>query len=258
MKEHKDSIDNDLVDPDWEPSPEDFLAEEVVEEEIEKKHSRKIWVKIIATVIAVMLAFQITSSLLSTYSLDAISFLETSYRLSQQDDVQSYKRAVVTVQGDRSKGTGFAISADGIIVTNHHVIENQNQIIVGFYKGELFEAEVISSHPEVDIAFLKVDGIDLPYLPLSEQDGTINDRIYVIGNPLSWTQIANEGEVLDTGELTIISAPIYRGNSGSPVINMEGDVVAVVFAKRRTKQYGGKSVGLAVPIEVVRKHLPRQ
>lgn len=257
MKEHKDSLD-DLVDPEWEPSPEDFLDEEVVEEEIEKKHSRKIWVKIIATVIAVMLAFQIAGSLLSTYSLDAISFLQTSYRLSQQDDVQSYKYAVVTVQGERSKGTGFAISADGLIVTNHHVIENQNRIMVGFYKGELFEGEVISSYPEIDIAFIKVDGTDLPYLPLSEQDGSNEESIYVIGNPLSWTQIANEGEVLETSELTIISAPIYRGNSGSPVINMDGEVVAVVFAKRRTKQYGGKSVGLAVPIELVREHLPKQ
>ncbi|WNF38172.1 serine protease [Bacillaceae bacterium IKA-2] len=257
MKEHKDSLD-DLVDPEWEPSPEDFLDEEVVEGEPIKKHGRKKWVKVIAIVIAAMLAFQIAGGLLTTYSLDAIRFLETSYRLSQQDDVQIYKQAVVTVQGERSRGTGFAISADGLIITNHHVIENQNQIIVGFYKGELFEAEVISSYPEIDIAFLKVEGSDLPNLPLSHQAGSVDEPIYVIGNPLSWTQIANEGAILDTSQLTLISAPIYRGNSGSPVINMDGEVVAVVFAKRRTTQYGGKSVGLAVPIELVREYLPKQ
>jgi serine protease Do len=257
MKEYKDNLD-DLVDPDWEPSPEDFLEEEIVDDEIEKKHSRKKWIKITATVIAIMLAFQIVGVFLSTYSIDAIRFLQTSYRLSQQDDIQEYKQAVVTVQGERSRGTGFNISADGLIITNHHVIENQNQIMVGFYEGELFEGEVISSYPEIDIAFLKVNGTDLPNLPLSLIDGAVDDRIYVIGNPLSWTQIANEGEILDTSQLTYISAPIYRGNSGSPVINSDGEVVAVVFAKRRTTQYGGKSVGLAVPIEIVREYLPIQ
>lgn len=257
MKEYKDNLD-DLVDPDWKPSPEDFLEEEIVEDEIEKKHSRKKWIKITATVIAIMLAFQIIGVFLSTYSLDAIRFLQTSYRLSQQNDIQEYKQAVVTIQGERSRGTGFNISADGLIITNHHVIENQNQIMVGFYEGELFEGEVISSYPEIDIAFLKVNGTDLPNLRLSTNDGAVDDRIYVIGNPLSWTQIANEGEILDTSQLTIISAPIYRGNSGSPVINSDGEVVAVVFAKRRTTQYGGKSVGLAVPIEIVREYLPNQ
>ncbi len=255
MKDHKDDLDDELVDPDWEPSPEDFLTNEN-EEELNERKKKKNWVKIISTVIAVMLVFQIVGVFLSTYSIDAIRFLQTSYRLSQQEDVQAYKEAVVTVQGDRSRGTGFAISADGLIVTNHHVIEGQNQIMVGFYKGELFEGEVISSYPEIDIAFLKVEGINLPKLDLSQNNGLKNESIYVIGNPLSFTQIANEGEILDTSQLTIISAPIYRGNSGSPVINMDGEVVAVVFAKRRTTQYGTRSVGLAVPIEIVLAHMP--
>ena len=252
----KDDLD-DLVDPDWKPSPEDFLLEEIDEEEhTAKGESRKKWIKTISVVIAVMLVFQVVAVFFSTFSIDAISFLKTSYRLSQLEDVKEYKQAVVTVQGERSKGTGFAISADGLIVTNHHVIDGQKNIMVGFHQGELFEGEIISSYPDIDIAFLKVDGIDLPHLPLSEKDGLKNENVYVIGNPLTWTQIANEGAILDTNRLTVISAPIYRGNSGSPVINMDGEVVAVVFAKRRTNQYGGKSVGLAVPIEIVIENMP--
>ncbi|WP_161568140.1 S1C family serine protease [Anaerobacillus alkaliphilus] len=257
MKEHKDDLDDELVDPDWEPSPEDFKFETIDEEEqTPKDNNRKRWVKVISIVIAVMLVFQVVGVFFSTFSIDAISFLQTSYRLSQQDDVKQYKQAVVTVQGERSRGTGFAISADGLIVTNHHVIQDQEKIMVGFYQGDLFEGKVISSYPDIDIAFLQVEGSNLPYLPLSDQGGMKNENIYVIGNPLTWTQIANEGAILDTTDVTVISAPIYRGNSGSPVINMNGEVVAVVYAKRRTTEYGGKSVGLAVPIEKVLETLP--
>ncbi|MCT8138197.1 trypsin-like peptidase domain-containing protein [Anaerobacillus sp. CMMVII] len=257
MRDHKDDDLDELEDPNWEPSPEDFLFEEIDEEEQKQKDdNRKKWVKGISIVVAAMLVFQIAGVFFSTFSIDAIRFLQTSYRLSQLEEVKEYKQAVVTVQGERSRGTGFSISDDGLIVTNHHVIEGQNKIMVGFHQGELFEGEVISSYPEIDIAFLRVSGKDLPYLPLSENAGLKNENIYVIGNPLSWTQIANEGEILENEDLTIISAPIYRGNSGSPVINMEGEVVAVVFAKRRTTAYGGKSVGLAVPIEIVLRHMP--
>lgn len=256
MKDHKDDLDDELVDHDWEPSPEDFKIEHISEEKEEKKRGSKKWVKLVAIVIAAMLVFQVSAVFFSTFSLDAIRFLQTSYRLSGQEDVKQYKQAVVTVQGDRSRGTGFAISSDGLIVTNHHVIENQRKIMVGFHEGELFEGEIISSYPDIDIAFLKVEGENIPYLPLSDQDGLKNEKIYVIGNPLSWTRIANEGEILESKDLTLISAPIYRGNSGSPVINMEGEVVAVVFAIRRTNQYGGRSVGLAVPIEIVHQHMP--
>ncbi|WP_084034651.1 S1C family serine protease [Anaerobacillus alkalilacustris] len=258
MKEHKDDIDDDLVDPDWEPSPEDFLNEEKEEEQLNgnNKHTNK-RVKIISSVIAVMLLFQILGVFFSTFSMDALRFLQISYQLSQQADIQNYKQAVVTVQGERSRGTGFAITSNGLIVTNHHVIKDQTKLMVGFYKGQLFEGEVISSYPEIDIAFLKVDGDNLPTLPLSDSDGVLDEDIYVIGNPLSWTQIANVGKVLEIKQQTIISAPIYQGNSGSPVINMNGEVVAVVYAKRRTTEFGGKSVGLAVPIEIVLEHLPK-
>lgn len=258
MKDDKDNLD-ELVDPDWEPSPEDFLDEEIDEEKVEENNKRRTKrVKIISTVIAIMLIFQIVGVFFSTFSIDAVRFLKISYQLSQQEDIKQFKKAVVTVQGERSRGTGFSISSDGLIVTNHHVIEEQNKIMVGFHEGELFEGKVISSYPDIDIAFLRVKGNNLPYFSLSENGGDLHEPIYVIGNPLSWTQIANEGKILEVEEQTIISAPIYRGNSGSPVINKQGEVVAVVYAKRRTNKYGGRSVGIATPIEKVLEHMPKQ
>lgn len=235
-----------------EPSPEDFIDnEEDIEELSKQKKKRAKVIKITSIVIASMLLFQVFAVFLTTYSIDAIQFIKTSYRLSQQEDIQQYKQAVVTIQGERNKGTGFAISEDGLIVTNHHVIEGQNKITVAFPKGERFDAEVITFDAEIDIAILKVDTEDKFHFELHPIVGNVNDDIIVIGNPLSFTQIANEGQIVSTDDRMLISAPIYRGNSGSPVINSNGQVVGVVYAKRRTSQYGGKSVGVATPIEEV-------
>ncbi len=243
---------NELENEGYEPSPEDFIDHEEDLKEIQKQKVRKEKrMKRLAMVITAVLLFQVFAVFFSTYTLDVIKFLRTSYRLSQLEEVQFYKEAVVTIQGDRSRGTGFTVSEDGLIITNHHVIENQNQITVVFQKGERMKATVVQANPDYDIALLQVDATGLPYLELNEATGIIKEPIIVIGNPLSFTQIANEGYVLENGEQLLISAPIYRGNSGSPVINTKGEVVGVVYAKRKASEYGGKSVGIATPIEKV-------
>ncbi|MGO4886852.1 S1C family serine protease [Anaerobacillus sp. MEB173] len=256
-KDHEDRNESSRYE---EPSLEDFLLDEEEDEETKKrKKKRQKFIKITAIAIAFGLVFQVVGSLFNMFNLDAIAFLKTSYRLSQQEDISRYKEAVVTIQGERSKGTGFSITEDGLIVTNEHVIRDQERIAVNFPNGELFEGEVIESYTDVDLAFLKVSGKNLPTLPLSEHRGAVDEDIYVIGNPLSFTQIANEGHILESsGEkaVTMISAPIYKGNSGSPVINKKGDVVGVVYAKRRVP--GESSVGLAIPIEYVHDRLPEQ
>ncbi|WP_096199702.1 S1C family serine protease [Bacillus sp. FJAT-45350] len=243
-----------------EPSLEDFLIEEEDDEkDIKKKKRNKGFKKLIAISIAFLLALSVFGTLFRTFSLDAIAFLKASYQLSQQEDVQEWKQSIVTVQGEGSKGTGFSISEDGWIVTNRHVIEDAHQIIVSFQDGELFEANVVESYNDVDLAFLKVEGEGLPFLELSEERGVSGERIIVIGNPLAFTRIVNEGVILEDPnrpQVTAISAPIYRGNSGSPVITEDGQVVAVVFAKTvPTFQNQNQTVGLAVPIEYVQERL---
>lgn len=244
---------NDLENQVYqEPSPEDFIdSEEDIKEQLEYKECKAKRMKKIAGIITAMLMFQVFAVFFSTYTLDVMKFLRTSYRLSQIEEVQVYKEAVVTIQGDRSRGTGFAISDDGVIITNHHVIENQKHIAVVFQTGEPLQAEVVRSDPKYDIAILQVEVTDIPHFKLTEVAGISNEPIIVIGNPLSFTQIANEGIVLTLNDQLLISAPIYRGNSGSPVINSKGEVIGVVYAKSKGSEYGGKSVGIATPIEKV-------
>ena len=189
------------------------------------------------------------------YSIPAIEFIKTSARLSAQEDIARYKEAVVVVLTDDSKGTGFSISNEGKILTNYHVVENNDNVIVGFPEAGRFRADVVQTYPSIDLAVLQIDEKDLPYLELSEKPSyEFGDPITFIGNPLKFTGIANEGTLIDFHQLSdwevpvmMIEAPVYRGNSGSPVLDDKGKVIGVVFATLDHEEHG--KVGLFVPIE---------
>ncbi|MEK5038282.1 S1C family serine protease [Sporosarcina sp. FSL K6-3457] len=205
--------------------------------------------------IASMLTFNTFAVIFEVYSIPAIEFVKTSARLSAQDDIAAYKKSVVVITTADSKGTGFAISSDGTLLTNNHVIEGNSKVTVSFPGKGLFTANVIDTYPSIDLAVLQIDGEDLPYLELADQATFTDDEpVYFIGNPLKFTSIANEGTVIDYLQLSdwdepvvMMKAPVYRGNSGSPVLNHDGQVIGVVFATLDHETYG--KVGLFVPID---------
>ncbi len=211
----------------------------------------------IAIAVSLFLVVNILSVWLNIYNFDSIQFIRTSNQLSEEQIVAESEDAVVMIRAGESKGTGFAISADGLIMTNHHVIDSASDIRVFFPNGEMYLAEVLQSDEELDIATIKVEADNLPYLPLSERQAEEHEPIYVIGNPLSHNHIANQGEVLEsTGQFQVlkISNPIYPGHSGSPVLSEEGEVIAVVYARTIPELFSGdSSSGLAVPIEQIRE-----
>lgn len=234
-----------------EPPLEDFYPNEEEQQLKEQIRKRKSWIMRI-TAILLSLAMFVSAIQLwpQLFNLSSLSFLQKSIELSQQDDIQSYKEAVVTIQDSHSKGTGFNISETGLIITNHHVIDSMNPITVVFPDGNLFHAALLFSDEQLDLAILKIDGEELPFLTLSNPDEwQIDDPIYVIGNPMLHNQIVNEGKVLEGSHHhnnLLISAPIYKGNSGSPVISSNGHVVGVVYAKSTTEP-----IGYAIPVEKV-------
>ena len=253
--------------------PEDLTEEELVELVLEEQQKaleeerrqrlegrQKIKrqspvMRLITWGIAIVLVFNTFAVLFNIYSIPAIEFLKVSTALSAQEDIQQYKKAVVEISTGNSKGTGFAISADGYIITNEHVIDDALQLTVVFPDDGIFEAEVIAADPEIDIALIKVTGENLPYLTIAKTYTPISqEHLYFIGNPLSFTGIANEGIAIDWIQLDdwqqpvmMLQAPVYKGNSGSPVITQSGDVIGVVFATLKTEQHG--KVGLFVPID---------
>jgi S1-C subfamily serine protease len=252
----------EVHEEEYVPTPEDFLFdEEETDEDRQKKKTKKTMIRIVGIAVALVLILQGANIWFNLFSLDSRELARTSDELSQQEHIMEYKEAVVTIQGNGGKGTGFSVHPDGYIITNHHVINNREPLAVIFPGGEIYHVEVLQSDEELDVALLKVDGEELPFLPLRVQDAKEHEKIYVIGNPLAQTQIVNEGEILNEAapyQVLKISNAIFPGHSGSPVLSEGGEVVGVVYA-RTIPSIGSQEEGhgLAIPIERVFGSIPQ-
>lgn len=270
--EWEDVIDKDLIEDIDEEEMIRLLEEgkkEILEREAREREAKKPPVrpitKWIILLIALMMTIQIVGLLPQTFSIPAIEFLKKSATLSLQDDIKAYKQSVVVIETGSSKGTGFSITANGEVLTNYHVIEGHDAVTVFFRDDGVYVGDVIESYPEIDLAVLQLQEVEteLPYLPLDEDPAFVSgEHVYFIGNPLKFTWIANEGEVMDytyvqSKELPVmmLDAPVYRGNSGSPVIDEAGNVIGVIFATMDHDTFG--RTGLFIPMDyffAARKH----
>lgn len=261
------SYENEDERQEWEydePAWEDFLDDEEEEMPVPFWQQPKVR-KGLAVLVALMMLANVIAFLPQIISIPVIQFLVKSRELSQNEDVQQYKRAVVTVKSENRKGTGFYIGGQGWILTNDHVVgSGVTESIVTFGDGDMFNADVVARDSGLDMAVLQIEAEQKPSLSLAaDVDPESGDSVYVIGNPLYFNRIVNEGDIwgmLSNRDppLIAIQAPIYKGNSGSPVINDEGDVIAVVFATTRVDRNGENiRVGLSVPIPAITDRFPR-
>ena len=172
-------------------------------------------------------------------------------------------------------GTGFVVSSEGYILTNAHVVEGSHKVTVKVFGEEKErEATLIGSDTETDIAVLKVESAELQPLKLGDSDSVrVGEYVLAIGNPLSTDELANTitfGIVSATKrEVTIdnytnsylqTDAAINFGNSGGPLINLNGEVVGINSAKTITAGYddlgnpvSAEGIGFALPINQVKK-----
>lgn len=249
----KGSYDDEWLDAELEEWQEEIQERRPL---LQKKGVRRA----IASLLVLMLLANILAFWPQFYSLTAIQFLLTSRELSKNEQVQTYRQAVVVVQTKNSKGSGVNIAEDGLIITNYHVVGEEREVIVKFPDHNSFKAEVIAWDRLLDVALLRLEQTGLPVLklatgPLAEE----NTPVYVIGNPLYFDNIINQGAVagLQPGRVPatlMIDAPVYKGNSGSPVINPEGEVIGIIFATTQFDQgEERKKVGLAVPVQLIQE-----
>jgi serine protease Do len=157
-------------------------------------------------------------------------------------------------------GSGFVISADGFIVTNNHVIESADEIMIEFFSGEELPAEVIGTDPNTDIALLKVESDDpLPFVPFGDSNAArVGDWVMAMGNPLGQGFSVSAGIVSARGRALSGSyddyiqtdAAINRGNSGGPLFNMDGEVIGVNTAIL-SPNGGSIGIGFAMSSAVV-------
>ena len=163
-------------------------------------------------------------------------------------------------------GSGTIISTNGYILSNYHVIENADSILVTLSDRRVFEAEVVGSDSLIDIVLLKIQSADLPVVRLGDSDLLkIGDLVLAIGHPLGLGTTLTDGIIsaLDRQAAVIegaysiesfiqTNAVINPGNSGGPLLNLHGEVVGINTAiSTRTGFYIG--YGLAVPINLARE-----
>ena len=165
-----------------------------------------------------------------------------------------------------SSGSGFIISADGYVVTNHHVIENGTEVTITTHGGENYPAQIVGYEASNDLALLKVEGENLPFVTIgSSTDLRVGDQVAAIGNVLSTFAssltvgyVSGVDRVVDTEGTAMnmiqTDVAINSGNSGGPLFNMKGEVVGITTAKFSGKSSSGatiEGISFAIPMDDV-------
>lgn len=167
-------------------------------------------------------------------------------------------------------GSGVIVSEDGYILTNNHVIENAEDIMVVLPNGRKYRAEVVgkdAGRQGTDLAVLKIDGNDLPILPLgNSEDLEIGEWVIAIGSPFGLAQTVTRGMVSAKGrtsrdiditytDFIQTDAAINRGNSGGALINIRGELIGIntAIATGSGISYGNVGVGFAIPTNLAKR-----
>ncbi len=163
-----------------------------------------------------------------------------------------------------SGGSGFIISSDGKIVTNHHVVKDATTITVVLKNGEEKEAKLLGADPRTDLAVLKIESQNLPYLTFGNSDQIeIGEWAIPIGSPFGLQATLTHGvisakgrqdlRITDLDDLIQTDAPINPGNSGGPLCNILGEVIGINTAIL-SKNGGSLGIGFAIPSKMA-KHV---
>ncbi len=162
----------------------------------------------------------------------------------------------------QASGSGFIISADGLVVTNNHVVENAQNINIIDENGEEHVATLVGTDRRTDLALLRIEGAkDLPFVEFADTDVRVGDWVVAVGNPFGLGGTVTAGIVSargrdisanSYGDFIQIDAAINGGNSGGPTFNLSGQVVGVntaIFSPNG----GNVGIAFAIPADTVKQ-----
>ncbi|WP_083383163.1 S1C family serine protease [Traorella massiliensis] len=261
---------------------------EIKEEKKEKKNKSKvIWIFICALVGFVsgiggtFLTLQLSGGISSNTDVIYQSVVQTNEdgeavdEMSTVDVVENVKDSIVEITTSKTEttvflqqyvtsgaGSGVVFSDAGLIVTNHHVIDGADEIKVRLTNGDEYDAELIASDAQSDLAVLRIDAENLTPVVLGDSDTlNVGESVIAIGNPLgSLGGTVTEGILsakdreitIDGQSMTLLqtSAAINPGNSGGGLFNSKGELIGVVNAKSSGSDIEG--LGFAIPINIAK------
>ena len=204
-----------------------------------------------------------------------VTGIERSYEYSLIDIFEKSEASIVQVsvvrgESDGGMGSGFVYSGEGYVITNQHVVQDAERVMITFLDGEAYIGNVIGTDRDLDIAVVKVEPTNTYLQPIKIGDSSklkVGEKIAAIGNPFGLSGSMTSGIVSQMGRLlpqeTGYSIPdviqtdaaINPGNSGGPLINMKGEVVGINTAiESATGEFSG--IGFAVPANTVKKVVP--
>ncbi|WP_020677574.1 DegQ family serine endoprotease [Geopsychrobacter electrodiphilus] len=161
------------------------------------------------------------------------------------------------------QGSGFIISPDGYIMTNNHVVAGTDQVTVTLLDGREYKAKVIGTDPPTDVAIIKIDETDLPFLSFDDSDKLeVGDWVLAFGNPFGLSHTLTAGIVSAKGRSGMglneyenfiqTDAAINPGNSGGPLVDLDGKVVGMNTAIF-SRSGGYMGIGFAIPINMAQR-----
>ncbi|RJX74502.1 outer membrane-stress sensor serine endopeptidase DegS [Vibrio sinensis] len=174
-------------------------------------------------------------------------------------------------ENDRSKlstqglGSGVIVSEKGYIITNYHVVAQADQIIVALQDGRVAAAQLVGKDRRTDIAILRVEGTNLPVIPLNQQySPKVGDVVLAIGNPYNLGQTTTFGIISATGRSSISAdgrqafiqtdAAINQGNSGGALVNTRGELVGINTASfQQATDLETYGISFAIPYRLANK-----
>jgi serine protease Do len=166
-------------------------------------------------------------------------------------------------------GSAFVYDPNGLIITNNHVIDGATEIYVVFGRKRQVKATIVGKDPRTDVAVLRVEEKNLPFLPLGDSEAVrVGDWVVAIGNPFALSHTVSAGIISARGrtiqdvkgldesgyyDFLQTDASINPGNSGGPLLDTSGRVVGMNTAIRRA----ANNIGFAIPVNMIKELLPR-
>ncbi|MCT7978234.1 S1C family serine protease [Laspinema olomoucense] len=203
----------------------------------------------------------LTAGAIATSSLVSLPFstVATAFSADEQTSINVYQQAspsVVTIRVGRGAGSGSIISADGLVLTNDHVVSSarNGRVEVLTSTGQTYTGDVIATDRRNDLALVRLRTSDpLPALPIASRDGIqVGQRVYAIGSPFGLSGTFTTGilsRISDNGDLQT-DAAINPGNSGGPLLNSNGELIGVNKAILSPGRGGNIGIGFATSATV--------